>query len=475
MACVPAVDQGRVPRKEGEMIPRSFVPLAAALAVALSPASALAKSSSVPVTAQVVGSPYVAGTRSVVPVVLSSKSARAAHLRSPLGVFVVSRNAGIAAPAATVVRPGGLRVGDALKATVSIGRSTRSSFYPRMSASALRVTKRSTQPSTAEIEAILQQHAKQLAALAASLDDLGAYTRRGFADVDARLAALQSDIDALKAGLRSVQGSLADLAGQLTSARTELLAKIDLVTATLQPQIDTLAGQLSGLVSTIGSCGPPATGLAGQVCALQGQVSLLTPVNLTALTSRVDQISSALTTTVSKLTGLTLTGDLPASLTPQVSDLLTGLFDVQGTVTTLSADVGDLGTRVTGLEGLVGGVDVGALNTTVSGLGGKVSNLITTLGTDPTGLTSSVLGSLQTQVTGLQSNLAGLTTTVTGQGTQLTALQATVTTITGTTIPALSSKIDTVCTTWRTTLSGASLPVLGGLGLTTTLPVLPGC
>jgi trimeric autotransporter adhesin len=454
------------------MVPRLLVPLAAALTLALSPTAALAKS--VPVTAQVVGSPYVAGARSVVPVVLSSKSARSAHLRSPLGVFVVSRTAGIAAPAATVVRPGGLRVGDALKATVSVGRSTRSSFYPRMTASSLRVTKRSTQPSTAEIEAILQQHAKQLAALAASLDDLGAYTRRGFADVNARLAALQSDIDALKAGLRSVQVSLTDLAGQLTAARTELLAKIDLVTATLQPQIDALAGQLSGLVSTIGSCGPPATGLAGDVCTLSGQVSLLTPVNLSSLTSRVDQISSALTTTVNQLTGLTLTGDLPANLTPEATALLTGLFNVQGTVGTLQGDVSDLGTRVTILEGLVGGVNVGTLSTTVSGLTGKVSGLITTLGTDPTGLNSTVLGNLQAQVTSVQSGLTGLTTTVTGQGTQLTTLQGTVNTITGTTIPALSSKIDTVCTSWRTTLSGASLPVLGGLGLVS-LPVLPGC
>jgi hypothetical protein len=460
------------------MVPRLLVPLAAALALALSPASALAKSRSVPVTAQVVGSPYVAGARSVVPVVLSSKSARAARLRSPLGVFVVSRTARIAAPAATVVRPGGLRVGDALKATVKVGSSTRSSFYPRMSAAGLRITKRSSQPSTAEIEAILQQHAKQLAALAASLDDLAAYTRRGFADVDARLAALQSDIDALKAGLRSVQAGLADLAGQLTAARTELLAKIDLVSATLQPQIDALAGQLAGLVSTIGSCGPPATGLAGQVCALQGQVSLLTPVNLASLTSRVDQISSALTTTVSKLTNLTLAGDLPADLTPQVSGLLTGLFNVQGTVGALSGDVGDLGDRVTNLEDLVGNVDVGALSTTVGGLGGQVSGLITTLGTDPSGLTSSVLGTLQAQVDGVQSGLAGLTTTVTGQGTQLSTLQGTVDTITGTTIPALSSKIDTVCTTWRTTLSGTGLQVLNLASIlsgTTTLPVLPGC
>jgi hypothetical protein len=458
------------------MTPRSFVPLAAALALALSPASALAKGE--PVTAQVVGSPYVAGASSVVPVVLSSKSARAAHLRSPLGVFVVSRTAGIAAPAATVVRPGGLRVGDALKATVSIGSSTRSSFYPRMSASGLRITKRSSQPSTAEIEAILQQHAKQLAALAASLDDLSAFTRRGFADVDARLAALQSDIDALKAGLRSVQGTLTDLAGQLTTARTDLLAKINLVSATLQPQIDTLAGQLSGLVSTIGSCGPPATGLAGQVCTLQGQVSLLTPVNLSSLTSRVDQISSALTTTVNQLTGLTLTGDLPANLTPQVSTLLTNLFGVQATVGTLQGDVGDLGTRVTSLELLVGGVNVGTLSTTVSGLGGQVSGLITTLGTDPTGLNSSVLSGLQTQVTGVQNGLAGLTTTVTGQGTQLTALQGTVNTITGTTIPALTSKIDTVCTSWHTALSGTSLSVLNSILAvigTTKLPVLPGC
>jgi hypothetical protein len=460
------------------MVPRLLVPLAAALTLALSPTAALAKN--VPVTAQVVGSPYVAGARSVVPVVLSSKSARAAHLRSPLGVFVVSRNASIAAPAATVVRPGGLRVGDALKASVSVGRSTRSSFYPRMSASSLRVTKRSTQPSTAEIEAILQQHAKQLAALAASLDDLGAYTRRGFADVDARLAALQSQIDALKAGLRAVQVNLTDLAGQLTAARTELLAKIDLVTAALQPQIDALAGQLSGLVSTIGSCGPPATGLAGQVCTLQTQVSLLTPVNLSSLTTRVDQISSALTTTVNKLTGLTLTGDLAADLTPQVSTLLTGLFDVQGTVGTLQGDVGDLGTRVTTVEGLVGGVDVGALSTTVAGLGGTVSGLVTTLGTDPTGLNSTVLGTLQTQVAGLQTGLTGLTTTVTGQGTQLTTLQGTVNTLTGTTIPALTSKIDTVCTTWRTALNGTSLPVLNLLAIptqigTTKLPVLPGC
>ena len=125
-------------------------------------------------------------------------------------------------------------------------------------------------------------------------------------------------------------------------------------------------------------------------------------------------------------------------------------------------------------------VVLGTLSTTVSALGGQVSGLITTLGTDPTGLNSSVLNGLQTQVTGVQNGLAGLTTTVTGQGTQLTALQGTVNTITGTTIPALTSKVNTVCTTWRTLLSGTSLSVLNLLAIptqigTTTLPVLPGC
>ena len=459
-------------------------PVVAALVIMAGAASpAMAKS--LPLTGQVVGAPYASGTRTVVPVVLSSGSARRAHLRSPLGMLAVSRGLPVAVPSSAAVRPGSLRVGDALRLTANVGRSARRAIYPRLPVSNLRITRRSTQPSTAELQAILADHARQLAALAAQLNALTDFTRRGFADVDARLAALRADVDALQAGLRSVQSTLDGLSGSLTTTRDTLLTKIDLVRSDLQPQVTAVASQLTDLVSTIGSCGPPASGVAGDVCGLQAQVSALTPVNLTALTSRVDQISSALTTTVDKLTGLTLTGDLPANLTPGAITALTSLYDLQGTVGGLSSQVGTLGGKVTTLEGLVGGVNVPALSATVSGLGGQVSgigtqvtNLITTLGTDPTGLNSSVLSGLQTQLTTLQGSLSGLSSTVTGQGTQLSTLQGTVNTLTGTTIPALSSQLNTVCTTWRGLLSGQTLQVfnlLSALSGTTTLPALPGC
>ena len=47
---------------------------------------------------------------------------------------------------------------------------------------------------------------------------------------------------------------------------------------------------------------------------MQNAVSALGAPNLTNLTNRVDQISSALTNTVDGLTGLSLSGDLPANV-----------------------------------------------------------------------------------------------------------------------------------------------------------------
>ncbi len=260
----------------------------------------------------------------------------------------------------------------------------------------------------------------------------------------------------------------------------------------LQPQITTLANQLAALSAQLGACGTAGTVL-DRICVLESGLAGIVPTDLGPLTDRVTQISSALTTLVNQLTGLTLVGDLPAALSTQITNLLGNLTGLSGTVAgltgqvgTLNTTVGSLSTGLTSVTSLVGGVDVGALNTTVSGITTQVGNLITTLGTNPAGLNSTVISNLQTALTGAQGQVNGILSYLspgdsdlaTTADNTLNQATATLATLTATTVPAIQSQLATVCGTWRTTLSGVSLPVLNLLSVlsgSTSLPTLPSC
>lgn len=472
--------------------PRARTVAVTALLAATLAAPAAADAAATPLKGQVVGSPYVAdATRTAVPVLLSKESARKAKLSSPLGVVIVPRRAAVSSPSGRVL-PGRLRLGDRFTGRSTISTASRRATYPRLTVKGFKVTKRSKQLSTLELEEQLARTRKDVAGLATFVNQLAGFTRQGFADLGGRVTALATDLTATRADLRALQGRVDRLALDLGAAVTDLRARIDLVRSDLQPQITSLADGLAGLQAQLGACGEPGTVL-DRLCGLETAVGNLNPANLGPLTDRVTQLSGALTTVVGSLTGLSLNGDLPAALTAEITGLLTPLSGLNGTVTGLTGQVGTLtstvGTLSSGLStvtGLVGGVDVGALSTTVSGLTGQVSNLITTLGTDPSGLTSSVLDALTSSLTAAQGEVSGILTHLspgdsnlaTTADNTLDLATGTLSTLTGTTIPLIEGQLSTICTTWRTTLSGVSLPVLNLLSVltgSTTLPVLPSC
>src|SRR5439155_18237264 len=86
------------------------VVLAAVAALALAPASALATS---PLKGTVSGTPYVVdASRTAVPVLLTRQTARAARLKSIVGIVLLNRRKPVAAAGGSPVLPGRLRLGD---------------------------------------------------------------------------------------------------------------------------------------------------------------------------------------------------------------------------------------------------------------------------------------------------------------------------------------------------------------------------
>ena len=448
---------------------------------------AAAQAATAPVKGQVVGSPYVAdASRTAVPVLLSKETARKAKLSSPLGVVIVPRRTAVRMPGGTVL-PGRLRLGDRFSGRATVTKDARTATYPRMTLKGLAVTKRSKQLSTQELEEQLAKTRKDVTNLSTFVNQLAGYTQRGFADINGRVTTLTGDLAATKADLASLKAQVAKLAADLAAAVDDLRTRIDLVRSDLQPQITSVTNGLAALTATIGACGVPGTVL-DKICTLETVVGNLNPANLGPLTDRVTQISSGLTGLVNQLTGLTLVGDLPATLTTEITSLLTNLSGLTGTVTGLTSQVGGLNTTVSTLTsglstvtGLVGGVNVSSLSTTVSGLTGQVTGL---LAADT--VTADALSALQTSLTGAQTQVTGIlgylspgdSNLATTADNTLNIATSQLATLTSTTIPLMQGQLSTICTTWRTTLSGVSTPVYNLLAVLTgsaTLPVLPSC
>lgn len=407
---------------------------------------------------QVAGQPYLAGgDRTAVPVLLSRETAGRAKLASPMGLAVVSRRTPLRAPGGQTVLPGRLRPGDKFTATGTVPRAMRKAAYPRLTFKRMTVTKRAKQLSTAELEELLAQTRRELGSLSATVSNLSGATQRALADLGARVRSLRSDVDGLTAGLAAAQADLTALSGQLIAAAADLRGRIDLVRADLQPQVTSALNQITALGATIGSCGVPSS-VVGRLCTLEAAFGALDPTAVAALTDRVTQVSSALTSTVASLTGLTLVGDLPATLTAPVLTAIGQLTGLQGTVAGLSGTVATVSGDVAGLQGSVGTLltQVGAVD--VTGMSATLTNLLGTLGSDPAGLTSSVVGGLQTTLAGVQSDVSGVLTNLGAVNVQ--ALNTTVSGITGN-VATIQTTLTGVCSA----VNGQSIPVLGSLPL----------
>jgi uncharacterized coiled-coil protein SlyX len=418
----------------------------------------------------VAGSPYVAdGKHSAVPVLFAKESARRAHLRSPVGIVILPRLSRLATPAGGV-KPGGLRVGDRFTLSERPSRTALRALYPRIEtrkAARFRVTLRSSTLSNDELTALLDDTRRDLQALRATVNQLALTTQQGFNDLYARYASLRRDLDAVAADLRETKASLASLRDDLNLAIAELRAEIAKVRADLQPQLDALANALAALTDQLGSCATP-TSVIGRLCTLEGQLLALTPPDLGGLTSRVTQISTALTTVVNKLTGSNASGDLPAALNPAITSALTSLAGLQSQVAGLSTNVstlqGQMGT-INGPDGLFGTADdpVGQLQAVVGGspstglqaqlgaLQGTVSNVVTSLGSNPDGTSPTVLSNLQGQVTALSTTMSGVQSQLDNPTTGLAAVNASLTQANAS-IATVNGNLDSTCSSLRSTL-----------------------
>lgn len=379
---------------------------------------------------QVVGSPYVAdAARTAVPVLFTKESARKARLKSPLGLAIVPRRVALTGG----ILPGRLRTGDRFTASARIGEATRREAFPRVALKGTKITKRAKELSTAELEELLQGARKEIARLGANLTALGSAVSGALKQVDARVAGLEGQVGGLVSELSSVRASVAGLTTALSATASSLEAKIGQVETALQAQITTLLASVDGLTAALGSCTAPATVL-GRVCAIEDALAAVNLLDVDGLTGRVSDLSSALTGVVGGLTGLSLTGDLPAALTAQITGALGQLAGLQGTVSTLGGDVA-------GLLGSVGSIDVGQLNTTLG-------NLVGALGADPSGLNPTYLQSL---VTTANANIATLTGLL--GGVDVGALATSVTNG----FAAVNGTLGSICS--------ATVPVLGSLPL----------
>lgn len=464
------------------MSPRHLIVTAALATLAVAPTAEAKRAKTTVLKGTVVGAPYIAsGKRTAIPVLISKQTARRARLKSPVGVLIVPRRRAVPTPDGKV-SPSRLRIGDRWRGRARITNHARRAIYTRVSMKRAVVYKRSKTLSTAELEAMIKATRADLTRLTSFVNNLSAYTQRGFRDLDGRVSALRSDVDGLMRDVSALRAELAALKSRLDGVIASLEGISGQVTTELQPQVTQLLTTLESVTTLIGAvdCTTPGS-LVERVCSLE----VVGMPDGTALTGRVDQISSALTTMVNQLTNSTLAGDLPATLTTEVNTTLSSVYGLIGQVGGLLPQVSSLtdaqnsaNTAITGLQTLVGGVNVTDLNS-------RLTTLLTSLGADTStgaisGLTPAQLSAVQTQANMLQGILAGADS-VLGNADDLNALIATANTnIAGLTSgqQLLTSKVNTICTDWRTALSGASAPVVDLVGLligTATLPTLPGC
>lgn len=264
--------------------------LATAL-VAVAPANAHAAR----LKGQVIAPPYAAKKGTAVLVLLSTKSARRAKLKSRIGELrVISRTMKVAGGGRTATQR--LRVNDRFRARARVRRAARRSPYWRVTSRRIKVTQRAGALSPAELQELVEGLRADLTKLSTTVDDLARYTVAQFEAVRAEMASMRADLSALRSEFTALSAQVAAMQSELDAVEAELDALAADVSA-LAAELDALESQLAGLSADL----------------------------------------AALTATVSGLEDL-LTGVGPGDLADALSDVAT----LQAAVSDLQSDVGVL-------------------------------------------------------------------------------------------------------------------------------------
>ena len=229
---------------------------------------------------QVVGAVYEDGGRVTVPVLLSDKSAKAGKLASGVVRLSLPRTAkaGAAGGAVPVAK---LRIGDAFSIKLTVPKPLRKSAYPKLKVKTIKLTKRGTIPSVAEL-------AERLDELKRYVDTLASSTSAQIADLRGQLTGVRNDLGTLDALVDAVQAAIPGLPADPASTLTTLIQQV----STLQSQLDSLTSQLAGATANMASVsgkldGIDAGDLVGALTDIGQLETLLGGIDVTAVNTQL--------------------------------------------------------------------------------------------------------------------------------------------------------------------------------------------
>jgi hypothetical protein len=250
---------------------------AALLLAALAPVAGAAT-----LKGQVVGATYLDAGRVTVPVLLTDRSAKAGKLGATLVRLSLpgTAKAGAAGGPVAVAK---LRIGDAFSLKVTVPKAARKAAYPKLKVKAIKLTKRGTIPSVAELSERIDE-------LKAYVDDLATSTGAQIADLRGQLTGMRGDLGTLDALVEAVQAAIPGLPADPASTLQTLITQV----SALQSKVDSLTSQLSGATSNMTAMSAKLDGVApgdlvgaltniGQLETLLGGVDV-TAVNTTLAT-----------------------------------------------------------------------------------------------------------------------------------------------------------------------------------------------
>jgi prefoldin subunit 5 len=320
----------------------SFHPRALALAplaaLAILPASASARS----VSGQALAAPTAAGARLSLPVLLSQRSVRRNHLRSPVVTLSLGRNVNVASGA------GGqnatpLGFGDQLTATVKVPKAAQRSAFPMLKASKVRLLAHATDAQEAELAQKLAALTQTVSNLSNYVQQLAAYTYTQFGIVFGDIAQDHTALTGLTSNLASLQSQLDALSAQIASLNVPALSS---QLTTLSTTVDGLTSQVPQLVSGLDSVTSGLSGVESVLGGIQpGQLSqALTDIgSLQTITSGLDvsSIDSQLATLESRLQAV-----LASIGTVSGTDLQTQIDNLSSTLSGVSSSLATAISRI---------------------------------------------------------------------------------------------------------------------------------
>jgi hypothetical protein len=282
---------------------------------------------------QVVGATYADAGRVTVPVLLTDRSAKAGKLASALVRLSLpgTARAGAAGGPVAVAK---LRVGDAFSLKVTVPKAARKAAYPKLKAKAIKLTKRGTIPSVAELS-------ERIDALKTYVDEIAGSTAAQIADLRGQVTGVRGDLGTLDALVAAVQAAIPGLPADPASTLTTLIAQV----TTLQQKLDGLTSQLTGATANMSAMsakldGVGAGDLVGALTDIGQLESLLGGISVTGLNTQLATLLG------------NIGGTNASALTGQLSTLQTALGSATSQLNVLCSANLVKGNPLLGLLGL---------------------------------------------------------------------------------------------------------------------------